>query len=105
MKNIARVVIIASAGLLISANAGLADSTSRPKYGCFKVTADSLNIRARPYASSKVIGAASKGDILIKRYRFCTPRGFWCAVTHGDLKGYADKKFMKKTACPASMSK
>ena len=70
-------------------------------YGCFVVTASAINIRARPYSWSKVVGTASKGDILTKRKLWCTPRGFWCAVQKGDLKGYADKSFMKKiTNCP-----
>lgn len=70
------------------------------KYGCFKVTASSLNIRARPYSTSEVIGVASKGDILEKRKMFCTPRGFWCAIRKGSLEGYADKANMRKIDCP-----
>lgn len=69
-------------------------------YGCFKVTAAHLNIRARPYSSSDVIGAASRGDVLEKRKMFCTPRGFWCAVRKGSLEGYADKANMVKVDCP-----
>jgi len=69
-------------------------------YGCFKVTADSINIRARPYSTAEIIDSASKGEILEKRKLFCTPRGFWCAVRKGSLEGYADKGFMEKVACP-----
>ncbi len=80
-------------------------TTSRPKWGCFKVTAKGLNIRKRPYSFSKVIGTASRGDILIKRKRWCTPRGFWCAVTtEGGLRGYADKSYINKVPCPARLS-
>ncbi len=94
--------LIAALAVLMPLGATLADakSTYRPKYGCFKVTSDALNIRAKPYRSSSVIGTASGGYILIKRKRNCTLRGFWCAVKHGDLKGYADKKFMKFVPCP-----
>jgi hypothetical protein len=77
-----------------------AGDVSAATYGCFKVTADSLNIRARPYSTSEIIGSASKGDILEKRKLFCTPRGFWCAIRKGSLEGYADKSNMVKIACP-----
>ncbi len=66
MKRVSRLALIAA--LL-----GLEFCQPRPRsqaatgYGCFKVTASSLNIRARPYASAEVIGTASKGEILIKR--------------------------------------
>lgn len=73
---------------------------SAAKYGCFKVTASSLNIRATPHSTAAVIGVASKGDILEKRKLFCTPRGFWCAIRHGSLEGYADKSNMLKIDCP-----
>lgn len=69
-------------------------------YGCFKVQTD-INIRARPYSSADVIGAAAKGDMLEKRKLLCTLRGYWCAVrTKGGLEGYADKSFLEKAPCP-----
>jgi hypothetical protein len=80
--------------------AGTVDLAQAATYGCFKVTAESINIRARPYSSADVIGTASKGDILEKRKFLCTPRGFWCAIRKGSLEGYADKSFMAKVACP-----
>ncbi len=69
-------------------------------YGCFKVTAGHLNIRARPYSSADVIGVANRGDILEQRKLICTPRGFWCAIRKGAIEGYADKSNMRKIACP-----
>lgn len=87
----------AAAGLLLCTVGGAAEAAT---YGCFKVTADTINIRARPYSSAEVIGTAAKGDILEKRKLFCTPRGFWCAIRKGTLEGYADKSFMAKIACP-----
>lgn len=77
---------------------GLAEAKST--FGCFKVTVDEINIRSRPYSTAKVIGTASKGEILEKRKMWCTPRGYWCAVRKGDLEGYADKNFMKRVSCP-----
>lgn len=68
-------------------------------WGCFEVTAKALNIRKRPYAKSKVLATARRGDILIKRKIICTPRGFWCAVWHGGTAGYADKKYLAKVKC------
>jgi hypothetical protein len=92
-------LIAAAAGFVLAGTAP--DSKAAPGYGCFKVTASSLNIRARPYSSAEIIGTASKGEILIKRKQFCTLRGFWCAVRKGGLEGYADKANMEKLAvCP-----
>lgn len=90
--------ILAALGLVLCT--GFAGETRAATYGCFKVTTGSLNIRDRPYSSAKVIGVASKGDILEKRKLLCTPRGFWCAIRKGALEGYADKNFMQKVACP-----
>lgn len=70
------------------------------KYGCFKVTSDTLNIRDKPYSTASVIGTAVKGEILEKRKQWCTPRGFWCAIRQEPLDGYADKNFMTKVPCP-----
>ena len=95
--------VLAVAFCMSSAQA--ATVTSRPAYGCFKVTADEINIRAKPYSTAAVIGSAKRGDILIKRKRWCTLRGFWCAVTKGGLEGYADKSLMKVAPCPPSLSK
>ncbi len=78
----------------------VADAQAANNYGCFKVTASSLNIRARPYSTADVIGVASRGDILEQRKLFCTPRGFWCAIRKGSLEGYADKANMRKINCP-----
>jgi hypothetical protein len=69
-------------------------------FGCFQVIAPSLNIRARPYSDAAVIGTASAGQILEKRKRWCTLRGYWCAVRKGSLEGYADKNFLGSTKCP-----
>lgn len=69
-------------------------------YGCFQVITPSLNIRARPYSDAAVIGTASAGEILEKRKRWCTLRGYWCAVRKGSVEGYADKNFLGTTKCP-----
>ena len=90
-------MLTAATCLALIGSAGMAQAAT---YGCFKVTADSINIRARPYSNAEVIGSASKGDILEKRKLLCTPRGFWCAIRKGSLEGYADKNFMTKVSCP-----
>ncbi|HYD15561.1 MAG TPA: hypothetical protein VEA77_04090 [Hyphomicrobium sp.] len=92
------VFALAAAGLFFLT--GVSADAKAANYGCFKVTAAHLNIRARPYSSAEVIGAASRGDILEKRKMFCTPRGFWCAIRKGSLEGYADKANMRKIDCP-----
>lgn len=94
--------VLAGVALVVGAGgpAGLSTPAQAATYGCFKVTASHLNIRARPYSTSNVIGVAKRGDVLEKRKLFCTPRGFWCAVRKGTLEGYADKSNMRKVACP-----
>jgi hypothetical protein len=83
-----------------------AQSTSvRPAYGCFKVTAQQINIRGTAFSSGPVVATASKNEILIKRRRFCTLRGYWCAVTtNAGIQGFADKNLMTVAACPARLS-
>ena len=93
---------LAAAGLFVFSGftGGFSTEANAATYGCFKVTAKHLNIRARPYSTSGVIGVANRGDILEKRKLLCTPRGFWCAIRKGSLEGYADKSNMRKVACP-----
>jgi hypothetical protein len=84
----------------VMALAAVTASAHAAGYGCFRATSD-LNIRDRPYSSASVIGNAAKGDVLEKRKRWCTLRGYWCAVTtKAGLEGYADKAFMEKMPCP-----
>lgn len=79
--------------------------THRPAYGCFKVTVPELNIRAKAFSSSAVIATAVKGETLVKRHRYCTLRGFWCAVTtNKGLQGFADKSMMAVAPCPARLA-
>lgn len=89
------ILTVVVAGVITSAPA----EAKKKGWGCFKVTANALNIRKRPYAKSQVIATARRGDILIKRKIICTPRGFWCAVWHSGSAGYADKKYIKKVKC------
>ena len=99
--------IVSRAGRLI---AGLATASmlilppvpvkAGKNFGCFQVITPSLNIRARPYSDAAVIGTASAGQILEKRKRWCTLRGYWCAVRKGSVEGYADKSFLGSTKCP-----
>ena len=59
-----------------------AQTTSyRPAYGCFKVTVPELNIRETASSKGNIVATTYKNEILVKRRRFCTLRGFWCAVT------------------------
>jgi hypothetical protein len=98
MSSKATFVSAASALAVLAALPAPAHAAS--KYGCFKVTVPSLNLRARPYSSAEVVGVAHRGEILEKRKMFCTPRGFWCAIRKGSLDAYADKSNMLKIDCP-----
>jgi hypothetical protein len=98
MKRISKLALAATVGFGLTVAAAEAQAAG---YGCFKVTASSLNIRATPHSTAEIIGTAYKGEILIKRKPLCTLRGFWCAVRKGGLDGYADKANMQKlSACP-----
>ena len=80
----------------------LADST-RPAYGCFKVSATELSVRESSFATGATIATASKNEILVKRRRFCSAR--WCAVTtNKGIQGYAEKSMMAVAPCPARLS-
>lgn len=105
MQPIARTILAGLVLATMTAGGASAATTTRPAYGCFKVTAPEINIRSKPYSKAAVVGTAGKGEILVKRKRWCTLRGWWCAVRHGKTEGYADKNFMKVAPCPASMSK
>lgn len=78
-----------------------AQTASSTRFGCYRVVgADALNIRARPFSSSDVIGVAERGEILVKWRRWCSLRGFWCPVQQGDLKGHSDKRYLEPIDCP-----
>ncbi len=82
-----------------------AETTARPKHGCYKVVgADAVNIREKPFSSSDVVGTASRGDVLVKWRRWCTLRGFWCPVQLGEVRGHSDKRFLEPAPCPPSLS-
>lgn len=102
MGSVSKVLRVAAvAGCALSTTVVVTAPAHAGNYGCFVVTAQSLNVRARPYSSSEVIAVAKKGDVLEKRKLWCTWRGFWCAVRKGDIEGYADKSFMDKLSkCP-----
>jgi hypothetical protein len=93
-------------GIGALAPAAQAQSTSvRPAYGCFKVTAKEINIRATPFSTGAVVATAIKNETLVKRRRFCTLRGYWCAVTtNAGVQGFADKNLITIAACPARLS-
>ncbi|MBX9924746.1 MAG: SH3 domain-containing protein [Hyphomicrobiaceae bacterium] len=102
---IALVVAVPLLSVGLSSEA-MSQTTSRPAYGCFRVTAPEINIRARAVSSSDVVGQARRGDILVKRERFCALRGFWCPVTTAaGVGGWADKSLMQVAPCPARLSR
>lgn len=88
----------------VAAQSGSSTGTTRPPFGCFKVTAAELNIRDKAFASGAVVATARKGDILVKAKRYCTLRGYWCAVRAGAIEGFADKSFLEVAPCPAGLS-
>lgn len=96
-------LVLAATATLGLANATQAD-TVRPQFGCFKVTANTA-IKSAALGTSTTLAAASKGDILIKRRRFCYTVGSMCAVTtRAGIQGYADRGSMIVAPCPAKLS-
>ena len=101
-RNLAAALI---ACVIISAPAIAQTTTHRPAYGCFKVSVPELNIRQTASANGAVVATAIKNEILVKRRRYCTLRGFWCAVTtNKGIQGFADKSMMSVAACPARLA-
>jgi hypothetical protein len=99
-NEIAGTIMLAAVACGVVVLAPARESVAATNYGCFKVKTPSLNIRFRPYSDAQVIGTAEAGDILEKRKRWCTLRGYWCAVRKGTLEGYADKTYLEKVPCP-----
>ncbi len=100
----------AIAGVLLATvpvGAATAEPTSaldRPAYGCLKVTAPSIAIKEKSVGTSTTLATASKGEILIKRHRFCT-FGSCAVTTRGDVKGFAEKALLVVAACPSPKKK
>ena len=71
------------------------------KYGCVKVTTQSLNIRSKNSSrQGEVIAVAKRGEILAKRGPTCPIRRFWCPVRNtAGVEGWASKTFIQNTAC------
>ena len=99
----AAVAVLASA---LALSPALAQSTStRPSYGCFKVAVPELNVRETAFKTGSILAMASKNEILVKRHRFCSLRGVWCAVTtKKGVEGFAEKSMMAVAPCPAKLS-
>jgi hypothetical protein len=103
--------LLIAAGFLL-AGAGSALATSGP--GCLRVVNvdydDVLNVRARPTASSRIVGALVPGEHgIISLRSACTPRSVawgqrWCPVTvyEGDrtYRGWVRARFVRDSDCP-----
>ena len=79
-----------------------AATTTRPAYGCFKVSAPKAAIRDRASDKGNVLKQAAKGDVLIKLKRFCSLSSRWCSVSAGGTTGWVEKSATKVAPCPAS---
>ena len=84
----------------------MAQTTStRPTYGCFKVSVPEANVRATASKTGTILAVASKNEILIKRRRFCSVAGLWCAVTtKKGVEGFTEKSMISVAPCPARLS-
>jgi hypothetical protein len=105
IKKAAIAVVATAVAAGFSVPFAAAQSTSaRPAYGCFKVT-KSLDLRETSTKSAIVVGAAAKGEILVKARRFCTAGGSYCYVTtEKGASGYAEKSKISVAPCPARLS-
>jgi hypothetical protein len=81
-----------------------ATAASRPAYGCLKVTAPSIAIKEKSVGTNTTLATASKGEILIKRHRFCT-LGSCAVTTRNEVKGFVEKAATTVASCPAKLSK
>lgn len=99
-------------GILLVAAAAPAGATSGP--GCLRVVNvaynDVLNVRARPTASSRIVGGLVPGQHgIIHLDAPCSPRNVswqrrWCKVTvyEGDrtYSGWLKARFVRDSDCP-----
>lgn len=97
--------LVGIAGLVAGAVAADAATTTRPAYGCYKVSAASAQLRDKGSTGGNVIATAPKGDVLVKTKRFCGFGGIYCAVSYNGVAGFIEKAAVKVAACPASTSK
>jgi hypothetical protein len=105
MKSIALAALALVASVVSGASLVAAQTTVRPAYGCYKVSAKELSVRERALKTANTVATVAKGDILVKRQRFCTLRGSWCAVTtNKGVQGFAEKTMIAVAPCPARMS-
>jgi hypothetical protein len=80
-------------------------TTTRPAYGCFKVSSSDAVVRASASKTGNVIANVIKGETLVKRRRFCTVGGAWCPVTtNKGLQGFAAKADIVIAPCPSRTS-
>jgi hypothetical protein len=87
------------------AAAQTATTSVRPAYGCFKVTSADSSVRDKARSSGAVLATVIKNETLVKRRRFCTLGGTWCAVTtNKGVQGFAEKSAMALAPCPARLS-
>lgn len=101
---LALVALAVAIGALPTAASAETKST-RPAYGCYRVAARGLEIHETALKSSAVVAAVSRGDILVKRHRFCSALTPVCAVsTEKGVQGFADKSAIKTAPCPARLS-
>lgn len=103
-KSALRAAGVVAAVASLATVAGAATTTTRPAYGCVKVSAVAAPILDKSNKGGSVVATAAKGDVLAKNSRFCGIRGY-CSVTYKGTKGWVDKANVKVAACPPSMSK
>ncbi len=98
--------------VLLAAMAAPALATSGP--GCLRIVNvaswDTLNLRARPSASSRVVQAIDPQNYGVLRLNgTCRPRNVawgsrWCPVTHfdgdGSRRGWVKARFVRDSECP-----
>ncbi len=90
-------VIFAALGLLACVGAPGTASAQDDGYGYYEVVgAAALNIRERPYESSRVLTVAERGEILVKWRRYCSLRP-WCPVEKDGVRGWAGRAYLRET--------
>jgi hypothetical protein len=105
MKSIALAAVAFAMSAVFGASFVSAQTTVRPAYGCYKVSAKELSLRETAFKTGNVVATVGKGDILVKRRRFCTLRGTWCPVTTiKGVQGFADKSMIAVAPCPPRLS-
>lgn len=99
-RALSSVALAVVAALLIIPVAPAPANALESRFGCYRVTAATLNVRKSAWGRSDILATVRRGELVAKRRRFCALRGFWCPIrTKAGIRGWVDKRFVRRARC------